>query len=196
MADPLSVAASVIAIASLAVNGTKTLLKDLTIIADAPKTIQNLKTDLAAINDALSSLQDITDAEWTILGDQVAYKTKEAIDTYRDAYTTFHRKLLHWTRHSMQIEGKQQKLVPRDRISLGLFKEGQINAMTDHIQACKNSLILVVSLDGCHPSLSFKRCCGAPPSLPVMPYIHGSESTSIDWRRRLTLHCADSRPRL
>ena len=57
MTDPLSVSASVIAVATFAYSSSKTLFETLKGIRDAPKTFQDLSTDLGALQEVLGLLK-------------------------------------------------------------------------------------------------------------------------------------------
>ena len=69
MADPLSVAASIVGVTVPALHGTRLLLDDLQGIADAPKAVESLKEDLLSVDMALKSLQAVKDPEWKSLGE-------------------------------------------------------------------------------------------------------------------------------
>jgi hypothetical protein len=57
MSDPLSITASVVAVATLAYNSSKALYEITKDIKDAPKTFLDLKTDLEALQSVLNSLK-------------------------------------------------------------------------------------------------------------------------------------------
>ena len=56
MTDPLTVSASIIAVVTLAYSSSKTLFETVKGIRDAPKTFQDLCTDLAALQEVLGLL--------------------------------------------------------------------------------------------------------------------------------------------
>jgi hypothetical protein len=56
MADPLSIAASVVGVTVPALHGTRLLLDDLQQIRDAPETVQRLKDEVRSVDMALTSL--------------------------------------------------------------------------------------------------------------------------------------------
>ena len=72
MPDPLSIAARIVSVTAPALYGARLLLNDLCNIIDAPQTIQNLKDDIISAEMALKSLQGVQDAEWVVLGQDVA----------------------------------------------------------------------------------------------------------------------------
>jgi hypothetical protein len=68
MADPLSIAASVVGATVPALHGARLLLDDLQKINDAPETVNRLKDDVRSVDMALTSLQTVKDEEWESLG--------------------------------------------------------------------------------------------------------------------------------
>jgi hypothetical protein len=89
MADPLSVAASVIGIIVPALHGTRLLLDDLEKPKDAPKPNQRLADDVHSVDAALKLLQGVEDGEWQSLGTTVAEQSKTTISTCTQAYDLF-----------------------------------------------------------------------------------------------------------
>ena len=81
MADPLSIGASVIGIIVPALHGSRLLLDDLQAIIDAPKALETLKNNVGSVEMALASLQAVKGADWELLGDAVAERSKAAIQT-------------------------------------------------------------------------------------------------------------------
>ncbi len=63
MADPLSIAASVVGVAVPALHGTRLLLDDLQKLKDAPKSIRRLEEDVHSVEVTLTTLQTVEDRE-------------------------------------------------------------------------------------------------------------------------------------
>jgi hypothetical protein len=63
MAEPLSVAASIVGVTVPVLHGTRLLLDDLQEIIDVPKSVESLKEDLCSVDLALKSLQAVHDSE-------------------------------------------------------------------------------------------------------------------------------------
>jgi Fungal N-terminal domain of STAND proteins len=141
MAEPLSVAASIVGVTVPALRGTRLLLDDLQEIIDAPNTVESLKEDIRSVDLALKSLQAVHDSEWKSLGGTVADESKVAIGSCTRACNTFRADLQRWTRHS---EGG--KLSWKDRANVGLFKQCQIKSTSEQLQTCKLTIDLVVGI--------------------------------------------------
>ena len=141
MADPLSIAASVVGITVPALHGTRLLLDDLEKLKDAPKTVKRLADDVHSVNAALKLLQDVKDREWESLGTSVAEHSKTTISSCTQACDLFRTDLQLWTRHS-----EDGKLAWQDRANVGFFKQGQIKAMSEQLQNCKITINTLVSI--------------------------------------------------
>lgn len=141
MADPLSVAASIVGITIPALHGTRLLLDDLQGIIDAPKSVESLKEDLRSVDLALKSLQAVHDSEWKALGATVTNESKVAISSCARACNAFRVDLQRWTRHS-----GEGKLSWQDRANVGFFKQRQIKSTSDQLQTCKLTINSVVGM--------------------------------------------------
>jgi hypothetical protein len=141
MAEPLSVAASIVGVTVPALHGTRLLLDDLQGIIDAPKTVESLKEDLLSVDLALKSLQAVHDSEWNSLGVTVADESKVAISSCTRACNTFRADLQRWTRHS-----GEGRLSWKDRANVGFFKQRQMKSTSEQLQACKLTINLVVGI--------------------------------------------------
>jgi hypothetical protein len=141
MAEPLSVAASIVGVTVPALHGTRLLLDDLQGIFDAPKSVESLKKDLRSVDLALKSLQAVHDSEWKSLGGTVADESKVAISSCTRACDTFRADLQGWTRHS-----EEGKLSWQDRANVGFFKQRQIKSTSEQLQTCKLTINLVVGI--------------------------------------------------
>jgi hypothetical protein len=141
MADPLSVAASVVGIAATALHGTRLLLDDLERLKDAPKTVKRLTVDVRSVEVTLNLLRGIEDREWKLLGSDVAEQSNTTIVSCKQACDIFRTDLQRWTRHS-----EDGKLAWQDRTNVGFFKKDQIKAMSEHLQNCKLTITNVVGV--------------------------------------------------
>jgi hypothetical protein len=155
MADPLTVAASVVGITVPALHGTRLLLDDLHRIKDAPEAVKNLKEDILSVDMALNSLQAVEDREWESLGGTIVVESKAAITTCVRACDVFRADLQRWTRHS-----EDGKLSWQDRANVGFFKQRRIKSVSEQLQSCKITINSVVSI----ATLCAVPACGLPSS--------------------------------
>ncbi len=139
--DPLSVTAAVVGITAPAVHCIHLLLGDLQKIVDAPETLKSLKEDLLSVDQALTSLQTVSDPQWKSLGETVVSHSKAATTTCKESCDSFRAALSRWTRHS-----EAGKLSLRDRAMVGFFKQGYVKTMSEQLQQCKLTLTSVVCI--------------------------------------------------
>jgi len=148
MAEPLSVAASIVGVTVPALHGTRLLLDDLHGIIDAPKSVESLKEDLRSVDLALKSLQAVHDSEWKSLGGTVSDESKVVISSCTRACDTFRADLQRWTRHS-----EEGKLSWQDRANVGFFKQRQIKSTSEQLQTCKLTINSVVGIATLYSSI-------------------------------------------
>jgi hypothetical protein len=141
MTEPLSIAASVVGITVPALHGVRLLLEDLQQLKEAPKTVKRLLEDVRSVGKSLALLQGVEEREWNLLGASVADESKATVGSCTQACNLFRTDLQRWTRHS---EGG--RLAWQDRTSVGVFKQGQIKAMSEQLQNCKLSINSIVSV--------------------------------------------------
>ena len=141
MADPLTIAASVIGVVVPALHGTRLLLDDLQKLQDAPKTVERLVDDAHSVDAALKLLEGVEEREWESLGATVAEQSKATISSCTQACSLFRSDLQHWTRHS-----GDGKLAWQDRAKGGFFKKDQVKAMSEQLQNCKLTISTIVSI--------------------------------------------------
>jgi hypothetical protein len=141
MADPLSIAASIVSIAIPALQVTRLLLDDLQRIADAPSTVETLKEDLLSVDTAITSLQAVSDPQWGSLGGTVLSEAETAIRVCTKSCDKFRADLRRWTRHS-----EDGRLSWQDRARVGIFKQNRVKSMSEQLQNCKITLNSVVSI--------------------------------------------------
>lgn len=137
--DPLSITAAVVGITAPTVHCIRLLLDDLQKIVDAPEALKSLKTDLLSVDQALTSLQAVSDAQWQSLGDAVVVQSKTATTSCKGSCDRFRAALGRWTRHS-----DDGKLSLQDRAMVGFLKQGYVKSMSEQLQHCKITLTSVV----------------------------------------------------
>jgi hypothetical protein len=141
MADPLSIAASIVGIAVPALRGVRLLLDGLEKLSDAPMTVENLKGEVLLVEAAIDSLSAITEAQWQALGTSIFDKSKTTLISCQESCEKFAADLLGWTRHS-----GGGKLSWRDRALVGFFKQNRIEAMAVQLHRYQGSLNLVAGM--------------------------------------------------
>nr|POF13874.1 hypothetical protein CFP56_02898 [Quercus suber]POF13879.1 hypothetical protein CFP56_02903 [Quercus suber] len=141
MSDPLSISAAVVGIAVPALHATRLLLEDVNSLIDALKAMQRLREDLVAVEAAYQSLQSIKDSDWSTLGGDMTVLTKSTISACEHSCTSLHSDLKRWTKNS-----HGETLSKRDRVNIGFFKERQLRATSDQLQATKLTLSSAVSM--------------------------------------------------
>jgi hypothetical protein len=141
MADPLSVSASVAGLVGLALHGIRRLLDDVNNVRDAPKSLEDLQTELEFIGSSLKSLEAVDESQLRLLGENVYYQSAMAIERCASACDGFRGDLQRWTKRS-----RDGKLSWRDKMNVGFFKEQRIAAMAKQLQSCKLTLNLVVDI--------------------------------------------------
>ena len=138
--DPLSVTAAVVGIAAPAVHAIHLLSEDIQKIVDAPETLNSLRKNLLSVDQALASLQAVSDAQWKSLGDTVVSQSKAATTSCGESCDRFRTALNRWTRHS-----EDGKLSLRDRAMVSFFRQGYIRSLSEQLQNCSIALISVTS---------------------------------------------------
>ncbi|KAJ4290126.1 hypothetical protein N0V88_006633 [Collariella sp. IMI 366227] len=139
--DPLSVTAAVVGITAPVVHSIHRLSDDIKNIVDAPETLDSLRKDLLFVDQALDSLQAVSDAQWKSLGETVVTQSKAATTSCGESCDRFRTALSRWTRHS-----ENGKLSLRDRAIVGFFKQGYVKSMSEQLQHCQITLTSVVSI--------------------------------------------------
>jgi hypothetical protein len=141
MADPLSVAASLVGLAVPALHGTRLLFDDIQNIVDAPKAVASLKEDLVSVDMAIEALKAVQSSEWELFGQDVVNESKFAVSSCTTACDTFRNDLRRWTKHS-----GNGKMSWRDRANVGFFKQQRIKSLSDQLQNCKMTVNAAVSI--------------------------------------------------
>ncbi|KAJ5728947.1 uncharacterized protein N7483_003455 [Penicillium malachiteum] len=139
MADPLSMAASIVGVVGPALHSIRLLARDLEQIKDAPKSIAALRERINSVARALVTLEKIDDQEWEALG--VSDDAKSTIEKCGDSCKAFSEEIKRWTRHS---QGNSLTLL--DRSKIGFWKQHQITSMEKELQYCQSTITQVVSI--------------------------------------------------
>lgn len=139
--DPFSIVAGSVGIAAPALHGVHLLLGDIQKIIDAPDAVKSLKDELLGVDQALRSLQAVSDPQWESFGETVVSQSKTATTSCKESCDKFRAALGRWTRHS-----NDGKLSWQDRAMVGVFKQSHIQSMSEQLQKCKTSLTAVVSI--------------------------------------------------
>ncbi len=138
MADPLSVTASVVGIATSALMSLQFLSTTIDNIKDAPDTIRNIKSDLLAVEPVLRSLDTAARSDGTQI--VLSGEVKSAIVNCDRACTDFQALLGRWMKHS-----SEEKTFWVDRWRVGLFGQERIKAFQGRLNDCKSTLTVALS---------------------------------------------------
>jgi len=143
MADPLSICASAIAVATLAYDGVKTLHDLITGIRDAPKTIQEISVDLGEILKILSFFQEeLARAKGQKLSRELEAcltQVQPAMEACRDTCDAFRSKMAAVTSHSSPTHTSF-----RDRLKL-LLQDADIASFKHKLGSYKSTLNIAIS---------------------------------------------------
>ncbi len=138
--DPLSITAGFVGIAASALHGVR-LLHNLQSIVDAPDAIKSLGDNLLSVDQALTSIQAVSDRQWKSLGETIVGQLNTAITSCKESCDKFRIALGRWTQRS-----NDGKLFWQDRVMVGVFKQGHIKSMLEPVRNCKITLTSVVSI--------------------------------------------------
>ncbi|CAO2653049.1 Nn.00g024600.m01.CDS01 [Neocucurbitaria sp. VM-36] len=144
MADPFSITAGIVSITVPALHGIRLLLDDLQQLKDAPKTVKRLVEDVRSVDTALLLLQGVESEDCNLLGGNVAQESSVTSRGCTQVCDLFRSDLQRWIRHS-----EDGKLGWKDRTRVGVFKQGQVKAMSEQLQNCKlaiNSIVRIATL--------------------------------------------------
>ncbi|KAF5227311.1 hypothetical protein FAUST_11860 [Fusarium austroamericanum] len=139
--DPLSITAGVAGIAVPALQCVEKLRSTIKAILDVPSDIASLGEELLTIEQAITSIQQVSDQQWRSLGEPVVTQSKTAMNLCRKSCSKFQAAIDYWTRH-----GKDGKLSWRDRTEIGLFRQDHIKSTSSQLQNCIRTLTSVVSI--------------------------------------------------
>ncbi|KAK3902309.1 hypothetical protein C8A05DRAFT_44247 [Staphylotrichum tortipilum] len=94
------------------------LSEDIQKIVDTPETLNSLRKNLQSMDQALASLQAVSDAQ-----------SKHTTASYGESCDRFRTDLSRWTRHR-----EDGKLSLRDCAMVGFFKQGYVKSMSEQLQ--------------------------------------------------------------
>jgi deoxyadenosine/deoxycytidine kinase len=143
MADPLSITASIIAVATLAYSSSKSLYQTISDIHDAPETFVHLKTDVETLYQTIHSLQQELEKKDTdaALSDAQKSNLREINPTLQaccSACDAFGSKISTLMRHSMDGHTSLQ-----DRIKLQ-FQQKEIGVFQARLASYKSTLAIAL----------------------------------------------------
>jgi hypothetical protein len=95
--DALCITGAAVGIAAPAAHYVHLLLNDLQNIVDGPETMESLKNDLLSVDQALASLQFVSDSQWKLLGEYVVTQSKAATSSCKESCDRFRTALSRWT---------------------------------------------------------------------------------------------------
>ncbi|EYB22904.1 hypothetical protein FG05_11212 [Fusarium graminearum] len=138
MADPFSIAASIIGIIAATLEGIGLLSNTIKNIRYAPESVRNIQRELDQLKPLLARLEFAIreDSTELILGPEI----KLALESCNQACTEFSISLTHWTRHS---SGNRSSL--RDNAKIGVLRQRRIRLLND--QLSQGIKILSVTLN-------------------------------------------------
>ncbi|KAL4733369.1 hypothetical protein BDV11DRAFT_175766 [Aspergillus similis] len=147
MAEPLSIIANVIAVASLAYSSSKILFQTISGIHDAPETLVHLQTDVWNLHETIHSLYQLLEVKKSDTDLSEAQKSnlreiQPTLDACRLACDAFKAKLDGFLRRS--TEGHVSL---RDRLRMQ-FQEEEIAAFQARLSSYKSTLAIALELSG------------------------------------------------
>lgn len=138
--DLLSITASLAGVTVPTLKCVQHLRNVLDRIINAPSDIVLVRQDLLIIEQAIISVQNISDQQWESLGKTIVSQLKTGLNLCKESSSKFQAEIDRWTIHS-----DDGKLCFRDRAMIGLFRQDQIKSISAQLQNCKTTLTLVVS---------------------------------------------------
>lgn len=144
MEDPLSFTANVFSVATPAAKAVHRLYESLSRVNDAPNEVLTLRDNLLSVEQSLSSLQDVRDQRWELLGPSVTERTRTAISRVGTQCSKFHVALGQWSSNSTDTDG--DALMLGDRMRIGLFKHEEMANMSRQLCVFQETLTFVSSL--------------------------------------------------
>ena len=142
MMDPLSVSASVIAVAGLAFSSSKLLYETLCSIRDAPKKFRNLRSEVEVLQQTVLSFQGLEQdsKDGTRLGaqDLVLNDLKPALKACRECCDELNAKII-----KLLSNSKNGRVSLRDKIKLQ-FQDREIEASRTLLASIKSTLTIAL----------------------------------------------------
>ena len=139
--DPLSVSASLIAIAGLAWTSSKALYDVIDGLADAPQAITNINNNLVAVQAVLESLKQALGSKQSAALDPVLRQIgiDVALEGCRAVCDDFKATIDKYTTHSTKT-----KFSKRDRLTV-TFRKSKIATFTERLDLCKSTINLALT---------------------------------------------------
>ena len=138
MADPLSVAASVVGITTAAIQSVHFLSTTVDNIKGAPDAIRNIRVDLKAIESALQNLETAFNSNDQTI--DVTTSIQSAVKSCESACSDFQTQLQRWMRHS-----SEDRTFWMDRWKVGLFGQERVKTLKSRLNDCKGTLTIALS---------------------------------------------------
>jgi hypothetical protein len=139
--DPLSMTASVIAVAGFAWTSSKALYDVVDGLVDAPQAIDNIKNDLVAVQAVLKSLTQVLDDKQSTTLDPVLRQIgiDVALRGCSAVCDDFTATIAKYTTHSTET-----KFSKRDRLMV-TFRKSKITTFTERLHICKETINLALT---------------------------------------------------
>ncbi|KAJ5154502.1 Cytochrome P450 [Penicillium coprophilum] len=141
--DPFSLTAGAVGITAFALSSISNLRKLLDGLEEASNVLQDVRSNLEAIQRPLSALTDlqISDSKTHAETRKVLEETgvAEAVNNCGQACAEFTKKLEKWTKHS-----SAPKLSLRDRLSVGLWNKEKLQTFKTQVATCQAIVQLAI----------------------------------------------------
>lgn len=159
MSDPLSIAAGVVGITAVAVNSIQSLLTVVRGIQQAPKSVEQIYSNLGSVESAVASLTKaftsgapVAEALRSIVTD---IKLADMVNNCGDFCKAFEESLKKWTKHTTPSHSSK-----RDRFVIA-FEDHAIGSFHSQLNACKQTLDIAINISTLcvsGPWISLDKC--------------------------------------
>lgn len=134
-----------LSLVDFAIRGVRASIETVNAIADAPRTIQNLRVDLEATEVILHRLEEPANRQ-LVQQQQQSGGVQRALRHCEVTCTSLQDKLAQWTRHSNSASATSGGISKRDRLILGFFRKESIKAIRDELKDCREGVGFVVEI--------------------------------------------------
>lgn len=142
--DPFSITVGALGITDFALSSINQLRKTITGLAEAQDVVQDINSDLEAIQCPLTALQEFNFPDslscTAAKGDLKKTGMAEAVNECGQACADFNKKLNKWTKHSTNT-----KLSLRDRLLVGVWNKEKIGTVRTRVRTYQ--LIVQLSVE-------------------------------------------------
>lgn len=141
MIDLVGFTAAVVGITTAAIGSVKFLYITIGDIKDVPTALENIRSDLQAVEPVLQNLiinLERKDSQ-LLLTDAI----KGAVENCNIACSTFKERLDHWMRYATKYKAFWVEWTDRARV--GIFEQGTINVFKGRLNDCKSTLNVALS---------------------------------------------------